>query len=286
MTKFDCPPVSCPVECGEIFEAMQVSYLIRGGTRVFWSLNPRLRLPLPWVFQLQYGTHPQGTTAWSNVGVPVTNAFMAVDSVQRDYGQHISGYYRVKLTADGADYVSPPVSVDGSLSARDWRIATEITRKERLRARFTAQDGYLLRARTTGNPCSRCLDIQTGEPLDSNCPNCRGTGTECGYYYPIDCVWADVAPTVRDIRLDEQLMQGTVADAKTTGRMLMMPPFLSNDDIWISQKLDQRYTIGKIKVVAEMRGVPLVADVELRLLPYTHQVYKIAIPQQDAWLTS
>ena len=286
MSKFDCPVIECPVDCYDIFESVHVSYLMRGGTRIMWKLNPRLQLPLPWVFQLEYGTHPRGTTSWSNVGIAVTNTFYAVDNVQRDYGQSINGYYRIRFTADGQTYVSSPTSIDGTLSARDWRMAKEILRKEQLRGRYTAQEGYLLRGRITGNPCSRCLDVQTKEPLDTNCPNCRGTGTECGYYYPMDCVWADVTPITRNQRLDEQLTRGTVDDVTAKARMLVMPPFLSSDDIWVSQRMDQRYAIGKIDNIAEMRGVPLIAHVELKLIPYTHYVYKIALPPQDAWVNS
>jgi hypothetical protein len=270
----------------DVFESVQVSYLMRGGTRVMWRLNPRLDLPLPWLFQLQYGTHPAGNASWVDVGNLEPNIFYRIDTDRRDFGQRITGFYRVRMIAGAIEYTSRPVSVDGTLSYRDWRIASEILRQEKVRAGYAAQEGYLLRFRSTGNPCSRCLDPQTDEPTDPNCPHCFGTGVQCGYYYPLACVWADMTTADRNLMLDRQLAMGTVDHVVVSARMLMVPPFIGAKDIWVSQRLDQRYEIGKVQHIAEMRGVPLIANVELRLLPYTHPIYAVAIPAQDARITA
>lgn len=286
------PPSSIPVSVTHgipqqnVFESVQVSYLIRGGTRVMWKLRPELELPQPWSFQLQYGTHPTGDASWINVGAMEDNIFYRIDTDRRDFGQRIAGFYRVKLIAGPIEYTSRATSVDGTLSYRDWRIAAEILRQERVRAGYAAQEGYLLRYRSTGNPCSRCLDPQTNEPTDANCPHCFGTGKQCGYYYPLACVWADMTTADRNLMLDRQLAMGTIDNVVVAARMFTFPPFIGARDVWVSQRLDQRYEVGRVQHIAEIRGVPLLANVELRLLPYSNPVYNIAIPAQDARITT
>jgi len=282
MQNRDCPTDRCTPDCEQVFEAVHVSYLMRGGTYVMWSINPNLEIPGPWTFQLQFSREPRQSGSWENVGLPVTNSFYAIDSDRRYYGQSIDAFYRLQMTAVGFSATSRIFSVDGVLSPRDWRIAQEILRKERLRAGYTAVDGYLLRRRNTGADCSRCVDIQTGEPMDPNCPNCLGTGKECGYYYPLSCVWADLNPATRDLKIDDGLSRGTVEDVQISARMLVMPPFLSAFDVWVDDRMDQRYSVGSIRHVAAIRSVPLIASVELQLLPYTDTTYQINIPQQTA----
>ena len=68
-----------------------------------------------------------------------------------------------------------------------------------------------------------------------------------------------------------------------SGRMLMLP-LIDELDVWVNRKTDDRYIIQTIRNAAELRGVPLIANVELRPAPFTDVVYNIPIPQQDAWL--
>ena len=121
------------------------------------------------------------------------------------------------------------------------------------------------------------------EVTDPYCTQCWGTGKECGYYYPLGCIWADLSPVTRKKNLDDHGMRGTVQDVIVAGRMLMLP-LLDEMDVWVSRKTDDRYYIQAIKGVAEIRGVPLIATVEMRPAPYTDVIYNIPIPQQDAWL--
>jgi hypothetical protein len=83
--------------------------------------------------------------------------------------------------------------------------------------------------------------------------------------------------------MDDQGMRGTIQDISIQARMLMLP-LIDEKDVWVSRETDDRYFIQAIQNVSEIRGVPLVANVELRPAPYTDIVYRIPIPQQDAWL--
>lgn len=249
-----------------------------------WQLIPEFRDPLPWTFQLQVGkTGDENADDWTDVGLAVENTCYSIDSTKRVYSKTQNTHYRVKLTTSVAVHYSQPAAKSGILSVRDWRIANEIVRKEKLRFRYTSQDGYLLKRRATGENCTSCLDLQTNEVTNPYCQECWGTGKQCGYYYPLSCIWADLSPRTRRLHIDDQARRGTVKDIVVTGRMLMLP-LIDEQDVWVSRKTDDRYYIHSIQDVAEIRAVPLVANVELRPAPFTDVIYQIPIPQQDAWL--
>jgi hypothetical protein len=281
-----CEPNFCPADCENVFDMVHVSYLIRGGTRVMWTLVPGFNDPLPWSFQLEVGnTGDPNADDWEAVGLEIENSCYAIDPDQQNYSKgEQSTHYRVRLSTPAGLYYSDPTAKAGILQPRDWRLSREIIRKERLRHRYANSDGFLLKRRVTGNDCPVCLDFQTMEITDPYCPQCWGTGKECGYFYPIACIWADLSPTTQRLHLDDQATRGTIRDIRVSARMLMLP-LIEEQDVWVNRKTDDRYYIQAIQNAAEMRGVPLIANVELRPAPFTDVVYRIPIPQQDAWLS-
>jgi hypothetical protein len=264
-----------------VFDRVHVSYLIRGGTRVMWDLVDDFHDPLPHSFTLQVGSsgNPQADD-WQDVGLPVEDSFYAIDGEQRVWGKSRLTHYRIRLATSKGTYYSEPTSGMGVLSRRDWRLAKEILRKERLRMRLACADGYLLKRRWYGPKCTRCIEWQTGEVKDPECPQCYGTGFQCGYFYPMGCVWADLSPQTRRIHQDDQGMRGTTADIVVTGRMLMLP-LIQEYDVWVNAKTDDRYYLHSIQHVAEMRGVPLIANIEARPAPFSDIAYDIPIPDQE-----
>ncbi len=270
----------CPSQCDNVFDRVHVSYLIRGGTRVMWDLLEDFTDPLPHVFTLQVGrTGNPDADDWEDVGLAVENSFYAIDGDQRVWGKTQYTHYRVKLVTSVDTYYSDPTNGMGILGRRDWRIAKEILRKERLRMRYGGIDGYLLKRRENGPRCTECLEFQTGEILDPECPLCYGTGYQCGYFYPMGCIWADLAPKTKRKHIDDQGMRGTILDIVVTARMLLVPAIQSYD-VWVNHLTDDRYYIHSLQNAAEIRGVPLVGNVELRPAPFTDVIYDIPIPQQ------
>lgn len=279
-----CDTNPCPPECENVFSMVHVSYLIRGGTRVMWEIDKDFNDTLPWSFQLQVGRYGDGTddNAWTNVGISVDDSCYAIDGEKRNYGKLQNTYYRVMMATPNGLYYSRPASIQGILTHRDWRLSREIIRKERIRNRYVAQDGYLLKRRLNGPDCNTCLDLQTKEVTDINCPECWGTGKQCGYYYPVSCIWADLSPTSHSMQLDGQ--RGTTLDIVNSARMLMLP-IIDEYDVWVSKKTDIRYAIRGIQHAAEMRGVPLIANATLKPLPFSDVIYDVEIPYQDQWLS-
>jgi hypothetical protein len=204
--------------------------------------------------------------------------YCAIDSTQRNYAKLNRTHYRIKLRTRLSTYYSLPTGMMGTLLPRDWRIAREILRQELVRMRQHAgQKGFLLKRRVTGEKCPTCLDYQTDEIRDPNCPDCWGTGFKCGYFFPVDCIWADIDPKTYHVELAQD--RGTINDIVVRARMINTW-MLSEEDIWINEATDERYYVHSVQNVAEMRGIPIAAKVELRPAPATDVAYDIEIPQQ------
>jgi hypothetical protein len=266
--------------CESVFDRVVINYLVRGGTRVTWEMRDDFQDPQPFEFQLQVGqTNSNDSDDWANVGLPVTDMFMAIDDEQRAFNKWPNRtFYRVQVTTREGTYLSEPTDGMGTLNRRDWRLSREIIRQELVRLKHHAgQRGLLLKRRITGENCPTCLDYQTMEIRDPNCPDCYGTGKKCGYFFPIDCVWADMDPKAYHTHLsgDRATVNAVVAKA----RMLNVS-LLGEEDIWVNLVTDDRYYVHKVQNIKEMRGIPLIADVELRPAPFTDIVYSIVLPQK------
>lgn len=277
----DCTP-RCQEDCSWVFDRIFVwPQIAAGETRVEWSLHPGFNTAGPYVFQLQVGRTGMNTSDdWTNVGAPVTDTFYALDDTQRVYGKFQWTHYRIKLTVGGDIYYSTPVSPLGNLTFQDWNRARDILRQEKVRFRQSAgQEGYLLKRRLYGEPCS-CLNPMTGEVQKPHHEECYGTGIVGGYFEPFPCFYVDQAITSHRSHLDGGAGRGTIDDLPVVqGRMLASPQVFSYD-VWVDRDSDRRWMLHEIRSIAEVRGVPLVVAAEMRLLPFTHPVYKIAIDGQ------
>jgi hypothetical protein len=110
--------------------------------------------------------------------------------------------------------------------------------------------------------------------------NCYGTGFKCGYFYPVSCVWAELQPKNYHLKIDTG-QRGPIKDVATPAKMLMTD-LLSEEDVWVADASDDRYYVHEVQHTDEVRGVPVIAQVMLRVIPYSSPIYKIEIPDQLA----
>lgn len=264
------------------FRRVSVDHMVRGVTRVWWQLEPQFRESGPYVFQLQYGHTPiNDAVDWTNVGAPVTNGYFALDPGWREGGTELLTHYRVTLTTPEEIYVSQPASCFGELTERDWLLAREIIRKEQLRHRLVSVPGYLLKQYRYGKPCARCRDELTSEITDNNCILCNGTGFEVGYHpaLPLQC-W-DLSPETIQERVDAQLKGSTRENAYIKARVIGFPA-LNKKDIWVNGSTDERWVVEIIQIVAAIRNVPLVCEVQMGLVPFNNSIYALEIGGEPA----
>jgi hypothetical protein len=275
-----------PLSHDRVFERVIVDYVVRGGARISWGLNPLFAEPRPHHFQLQVGetANPQADD-WQDVGAPVENTFYAVDPGRRAHGVVSTVHYRVVLTTATGMHTSPPAAGFGLLSPRDWLYAREIIRKEELRASGgVATDGWLLKRRRHGprqapadakDPRTMVRDPLTGAVIRrQNDPETLGTGFEGGYYRPMPFRVEFHEGLIYDATSDSA---GNVDEEATarTGRCLMIPQ-VNSRDVFIARGSDLRYAFGRIKIAIALRNVPLVGDpVELKQLPLADVLYNV-----------
>lgn len=263
--------------CGP-FLYVHVDHLVLGTTRVTWEMRPTFSARTPYEFQLQVGsTGVAEADDWKDVGPAVTNTYLASDGERRAVGRQLVWHYRVRLTdADGGVYYSQAASLLGNLGARESGVAKEIIRKWRLRAgQWAGVRGFLLKRKREGELCTRCLDPDTGEVTDSNCPVCKGARHVAGYFRAVAETYSDLGlPEIHEERTDgpEGWTLPTAVNAVFLGN-----PLLSTGDLWVNAESDERYYVEKIAVKARVRNVPVVSEAILRLLPFGDVAYQVPL---------
>jgi len=231
----------------------------------------------PHTFQLQVGHSADNQAAdWENVGLAADNVAELSDDETRVFGAALTAHYRLILNTPVGNYISEPANVYGELDERNWLLAQEMVRKERLRLHKACQDGYVIKRMRFGDACTTCTDPLTGEITNSSCPECGGVGVLIGYHPPIAAQFFDVQLDNRDERRDNAQMRSTIRDTFLTARVVGFPMLLK-EDAWVDAKSDRRYFIHRVQHLAELRGVPIVAQVELRLAPFSEVIYGIEV---------
>lgn len=264
------------------FRRVSVDHMVRGTTRVWWQLESTFNEPGPYTFQLQLGkTGLRDALDWENVGAPIVNGVVAYDAVWRASGYDLLTHYRVVLTTPTSTYVSQAANCYGELNERDWLLAREIVRKEQLRHKFVSVPGYLIKPMRFGKLCRRCRDPLTHEVTDSNCGVCNGTGFEVGYHPPLKLQCWDLSTQTIAEDIDTQLKGTTRVNPYVTARVIGFPA-LQRDDIWVNATSDERWVVRSLKISAALRGVPIIYDVTMGLLPFTNVAYSVEIGEEPA----
>lgn len=273
---------NCGPDCSWVFGDLTVMPLMRGGTRVTWTLHPQFRDAGPYTFQLQFGrTGNPLADDWVDVGPAVSDTYYADDPEQRLYGMQFRGYYRILLTTTYAEYVSRPANIVSSFDFADIQRVRGLLSQEYRRLSFKAGNkGYLLKRRVFGTPCPICVDRMTSETRVPDCITCYGTGIVGGYFEPYPCFYAEF--TLKSTREHVSDM-GTLNDGPVSACRLLNQPPVNSYDVWVDKDADTRWFVHSIKSEVEVRSVPIILfPVELRMAPFSHIIYQLPIDgQQD-----
>lgn len=263
------------------FRRVSVDHMVHGTTRVWWQLDGAFNDAGPYSFQLQYGrTGLKDATDWKNVGAPVVNGYTALDPAWRESGYDKTIHYRVVLTTAQSVYVSQAANCFGELPEREWVLAREIIRKEQVRNRLVATSGYLIKPMRYGKLCKRCRDPLSKEVTDNSCPECSGTGFEIGFHPALAMQCWDLSPVSINEQIDNEL-KGTTRDQPYVNARVIGFPALNKYDIWVNGTSDDRWVVDTIQVVAALRGVPIIYQVRLGLLPYSNPVYLLEVGGEE-----
>lgn len=258
------------------FERMRVQFSPEGGTRVEWDLRRQFIDPEPHLYRLE-GSPTSTPTAddWITIGLPAENIFYATDDARRVCGKTLEWHYRIVLDTPVSTYVSPVVGPLSLLGFRDWRLARDVIRKERIRhTLYTSLAGRLYKRRRFGPPCPRCLEPMTEESTNSSCPLCYGTRILGGYYAPLAPYYLELGLESSREEVEDGHKLGTVKQIVIPGRVLGEPA-VSSYDLFVDSGSGRAFLAHRIGHKAELRGYTIVTELELRQVPFSDVVYTL-----------
>jgi hypothetical protein len=263
----------------EPFDSVTVYHKFYGQSVATWRLNASFGIATPHIYQLE-----TSLAGHVNAGdwVPVTPLTANTDELwfyqaREQKGKLLTTYARVVLFAGGRKFVSQPTPIGYALDAKQQAYADEVIRKEKLRMQVAgSQRGYLLKAYRYGKVAAKARDPGTQEVIDELNEYAYARPFENGYYPPVamtlDTTIVDGVETVGDGNPNTN-------NSATPGlavRALAYPP-VQHEDIWVDAVSDRRYRVEEPKTVVSIAGQPLVVQLMLRLLPFSHVVYKIPV---------
>jgi hypothetical protein len=258
---------------------VDVQYLGTNGAYICWRLQQDATFfPGEYQFFVDFGW--PATDTWITLNEqPIVDDCCYYDTCKRNWATLIEAYYRVRLVLPGVPgcpvYKSQPFRANGLLSRRHWLVARDIIRKEYLQQKYEGTYGYLLVRKKFGRACPVCLDWDTKEVTDSDCPVCFGTGIVGGYYPAVDYRITIDANWNRRI-IDGDPPRGTASDIVKTGRSVLYPA-IDTRDVWVRANNGERYIIDNYTVIAQVDAVPLVVKPTIKLAPMTDIVYSIPL---------
>lgn len=257
------------------FERVSIRYSVDGDTRVDWVLSRLFTDPQPHSFVLQGAYSSTPNAEFEDIGLPVQNIFYATDDEKRIFAQTQDFYYRVKLTTPLRTYYSEVVSAFKNLIFRDWRLARDVVRKETLRhSKYTSLKGFLLKRKRYGSRCTTCTDYLTEEVTNSDCVVCKGTGITQGYFAAVPSYLELGLHQARE-ELDNVQAVGTKKDVVIPNCRMLGDPVPDSYDVFVDSGSDRRFIIHEITSAAEMRGYPVVTNVNVRQANFSDIVYTI-----------
>lgn len=207
---------------------------------------------------------------WTNIAGPLVDTCYYTDTVPWDWNKEYNTFFRVRFL-DGATWIySTPVQAGNNWDQHDWTIAKEIIRKEYLVMRKVGQQGILLKRRQWGQRCTTCTDYDSRAVVNRDCPLCLGTGILGGYYTPIDMPIWSVTPMQSRTKT---VTAGGVLQPSMNNARVVAYPLLETFDVWCDAGSNERWFIDAIKPVAEIKGIPVVEMMDLKLKPFSDVIY-------------
>lgn len=207
---------------------------------------------------------------WTNIAGPITDNCIYIDSVRWNWNKDLNTFYRVRYDAGTEQWVySTPVRAIGGWDREDYGFMRVIVRKELLQYNKLGLTGVLLKRRDWGPRCTTCADFDTEEAVDSQCPECFGTGIIGGYYAPIPKTVLPIDKNTTRQTTEVSL----VDDTQRSVRCIAYPTLIKDNDLWLDDKNGTRWVVRGVKVAAELKGVPLIYQLTLKRMPMTDVIY-------------
>lgn len=263
------------------FEQLIIYNQASGQAYVTWRIHRSMRDKGPYFYKLQVARTPNANDPeWEDVTGFQNDVAYLIDPGTPVYGHYLDKYYRVILKTGENDgektYISPAYGIFGQLRPREWEIAKDIRRRERLRYGYTAVPVTVYKLKRYGETCPHCVSDQSEGCSNSKCPYCYGTGYVGGYHAGFGMQMMDISPSqIKEIHYSDDVATFNTSQDAYQARAAGIPE-LCEGDIIVDESTDQRFKVSTSPVIAQIRRVPLVREVDMTLLPFSDIAYTIS----------
>jgi hypothetical protein len=129
----------------------------------------------------------------------------------------------------------------------------------------------LLIPRVENNLCPDCVDVDTGQVLNTLCKSCGGTGRVQGYYEPISTYIRFVEAEKRDTAAANP--QGAALETLNTVTCLNIPEIIEGCVFYhVSQ--DCYYMVNAMEIAKLAGRIPILVTAAVKLLNRDHPIYR------------
>jgi len=257
------------------FKQLFFDATMKGGTIVYFAIDPEFDKPEPWGFRLQYGRSVNDTFEYVDEDYPAYNVCFLIDPLQRLWNRDIELYYRVELEAYNDTYYSVPQRPTQYWNKLDWAYTRRIRRDkvwEWMKMGIGVR-GALLKRKIWGDKCPQCTDERMGTVMNASCETCYGTGIVGGYFDPIEYWIGDETGSVRQ---SKRTNMGNKQDVKIQAVGLGCP-WIGQYDYWVNYSSDERWVIDSRKPIPKLRNVPALFHMNMSLVHHPNVIYKFEV---------
>lgn len=245
------------------------------GHAVQWKIDHAFDDLEPYNFTVEVS----GTPDFSEIHytLDAKDSFFILDDTNFKQSIYVDVYYRVRLdTSDKNTYYSKTVFFGSQLeNRRQYRMATEIVRKELLRLRkFTGVDAHLIKRKAFGKVRKDAVDPISGVPITDNVSD-FGTGLDGGYYKPLP-----ILVSYEDGKYSRLLNEAGlgVSDMMDLSLRTIGFPIIESHDVISDTIGDSRFLVKNVTPsVFPGTGIVIIQKLEVSYLPTTDPIYQIKV---------
>jgi len=232
-----------------------------GGFHYTWEVEQECEIAGPWTFSIEESETGQGD--WTKITPDLINTFAYQEATKRYFPKENVFQFRLKMVATAGTFYSPTINPCWQLDWHDFLIVKEMMRKELLQQKEMSGIIVDVFIKTLMGPYCTCLDPITKDILDPQHAACHGTGKVPGYFGPYN-TWLTFTPLQKSRDFKEDNTDINYVD-QLGGRMIAVPE-LKELDVIVDKSSDKRYYVHSVKNEVELRRVPIVQTITLKLV--------------------
>jgi len=264
-----------PLVSDSIFAYIVASYE-GDDIRLSWQLRSNAPEITDNKFQIYRNDNFGHPDHWRKIGEVVNNWTFLDDRISYQLKDFENISYRIKVNIP-EDYFSSEIKIYPHLTVRERLLLRALLRRKLITAKSLPKfEGYLFKRLWKGEKC-RCVDALTGEPTNSDCPNCFGTGIKSGYWTSgKECQITVAGAFAAPINFDFQnLSLGTTQPSQVEA---IFPATFPIDvfDVWVPKTHFPRFYVVQSTVESEFKGIPLGWKVLMRQASKSDIIYSLS----------